>query len=310
MGPLKGRRCIYTSDEDVGAAATLATRLCFLGNTLGLAGVMAVVSALEPAAFVGSQAFWLATLSASWSYLVLFRTPQRLQELAAAHVERIAVLLPEGVKASTGSGDAQQELKDNAAFAGVAARLLDAIPEVHIEVTCASVVRHLHLVKAMSTGNVRLAKMDPRPRFFDLCERPSWDGGPERSIRRGPLHIALDSGHATDRLLLDALLRSHKVLADEEVELRSGLCSTLTLPESADHGNLQLTAMTRGSEFAPILAVQRYTRATLLRGCLILAAGCGLAWRWQSEEDDAQDDAPTSWTHYSGVHPEVASRIA
>lgn len=273
--------CIYESSVDIEHAVTSSYRMCAAGHALGLGGAAAAGLSLLP---LGPPlAALLAAAAAAAAYSGMVGAPQALRWLAAPHVERILVVLPAEHAAAAaapqgredGHGERKTKAEDEAAD-----RLLAAVPELWLEVASASAL-HALLLAAPAAPRSRLlpgARLDARPRLRDLCVRPSWDGGPARSSRRGPLHVAPEAARSADRALLEALLRSDKVVAHEEAWPREDVAAVLRRLEAAEPEELLVTAPSNqaGGMDAPHKNVERYGRQSLLRGGALLAAGLGL----------------------------------
>lgn len=166
--------------------------------------------------------------------------------------------------------------------------LLDKLPEVELELVVPGLVRHLVLQEPLAARKVTKAAgfvADERPPFRELCARPAWEGGRQRSIRRGPLHIDVAEGVSSDPALLAALLQSRKVLVAESLRPLDLAGLATNPPEVVD---LSAWALPRdvfdpamvGPTETPQQGVERLGRRAMLTGVgLVALAGASFAWQ-------------------------------
>ncbi|CAE8582861.1 unnamed protein product [Polarella glacialis] len=279
--------CIYQSSVNFEKLVDASSQKCLFGCALGVAGFANAVAALLPVAPTPVVALLVAGM-VSYPGISMWMTPVWLRKLAAPQVEEIWILGPEGMKAGNLSGTPPVKAPPGGAEADAQLKascsLLTTIPEMELEIVSVSLSRRVVLQEPEKLHTFLRAAgcvADSRARFCDLCALPSWDGGSARIVRRGPLHVDPAEGaeDAADWALLEALLRSRKVLAEESVRRRAEVASSLRLPETSDLAGHRLgaldvqTATTAGQAERPAQAIASFGIRALLGGSLLFAAG-------------------------------------
>ncbi|CAJ1360204.1 unnamed protein product [Effrenium voratum] len=152
-----------------------------------VAGAVLSIGALCGGAFTAGLGLSAAAAGVVAPCAVLWWLPFRMREISSRFVEELHIHVP------SGDEEAAMPPAEGPAVAPKAAvlasgQLLDAIPELELEILHPGLTRHLLLeepVKAKPLLRAAGAR-DPRPRFAELCRLPKGDDNVDR---RGLLHI-------------------------------------------------------------------------------------------------------------------------
>jgi len=201
---LKSKLDLYECSTDLNAAAEAAFKKCQMAAGMGTLGFAGVIVAASNNASLPMLA-GLGCIAVANTYIIL-ETPRRaMRGVAMKQVERLT-LLP-----NTDAKDVDSRAE------GSAAERLAATEKLELEIQSPNLIRRIRLdpppAAWQGTRYSGLA-VDSRRTFQDACRR---------------LHVDPE-GACSDKDLLDALLSSGNVVAEEPIEIRSDIEGHLRLP--------------------------------------------------------------------------------
>ncbi|CAK0817334.1 unnamed protein product [Prorocentrum cordatum] len=267
LGPRSSAASAGSPAEEAPQSSPAAARqpVCLYAARAGMAEATAEArKRCQMAAALGAMGFTGVLISAAQTVLTV--STRTLWTLAARHVERVSLLQPAaGQGAAPTPVDAEIE-----SFAQA--------KEVHLRIESTNVVRELRLEEPNSPWEgARFQGLveETRVPFRELCDRGAL------------LYIDPESGDCCGhRQLLDALLTSEKVVADELMELRMDADEELRPPakymsivvpsfKDLRPGELRSSSigMALGGADTPAQASARLAQRSVMGGSLLLMTG-------------------------------------
>jgi len=251
--------CLYENDDDLVAKFREVTQRCRLGAILSSTGFACVAAGLGSQATPVALAVLLAG-AASHGYALLVRTKQTMRQLAKWHVDRVLILPPDDPgKSAEGKSDAKAA---KLAAHGSAEQRLEAEPELRLEIRTANLVRRITLTQGARFSSA-LVEEDKRVAFAELCQKSR------------PFFIDPQGGQCPDRALLAALVKSPKVVSEEQTELREDAEPEFHLPPgqpASVHEDLKAPSPVPVEE-APIKSLNFVGLRALVGGVVLCAGG-------------------------------------
>eukprot|EP00929_Paragymnodinium_shiwhaense_P038412 TRINITY_DN2028_c3_g1_i2.p1 TRINITY_DN2028_c3_g1~~TRINITY_DN2028_c3_g1_i2.p1 ORF type:complete len:362 (-),score=80.44 TRINITY_DN2028_c3_g1_i2:403-1488(-) len=199
---------VFESSVDILEVMAEARSRAVLGAGLAATGFGAVL--ITASTFLAPPALAVLALGGAANCYALAVIVQRvLLRTAVRHVERITIL-PTLDHSGSPPPEEEDDNSINSLLSSAATfeqRLL-ATPELRLEIRQAGAVRYLSLVDRLEDAD------DDRAAFGDICTRSRL------------IDIDADAGACADRSLLDAVMMTAKVAAEERVESRRDDIST------------------------------------------------------------------------------------
>lgn len=275
--------CVYVSSDDMAGASAEARRKCQFAAALGAMGFTGVLISAAQTAPLPMLAIFVAGAAAN-TYMIMTVSSRMLWTLAARNVEKLSILQP-----AAGTEDASSPM-DADAFASA--------KEVHLRIESTNVVRQLRLEEpAAAWEGARFAGLvaETRVPFRELC------------LPGSVLHIVPDGGDCGEhRKLLDALLASEKVVADELVEVREDVAEDLrplakymhmAIPriENMRPGEVSSSlGAALGGEDSPAQASARLAQRSTMGGAMLLVTGLLFIGKEANDFGKRKEDAAKS----------------
>eukprot|EP00933_Yihiella_yeosuensis_P051675 TRINITY_DN49657_c0_g1_i1.p1 TRINITY_DN49657_c0_g1~~TRINITY_DN49657_c0_g1_i1.p1 ORF type:complete len:360 (+),score=80.36 TRINITY_DN49657_c0_g1_i1:63-1142(+) len=209
---IKEKLCVYESSVDLCGIAEATFKKCQMAAGMGTFGYLGVLVSASGTASMPALAL-LGCGAVANTYIILEVPKRAMRSVALKHVERITLFPAEGDQAAQEAGE---ESADSQASA---VERLAATPSLTMEVQSPNLIRRLRLEEPPSAWQgARYSGLaaDNRPSFADACKQL--------------LHVDVEKGSTSEPELLDALINSGKVIAEETVEIRSDAGSQFAFP--------------------------------------------------------------------------------
>mmetsp|Transcript_107582 Transcript_107582/g.302903 ORF Transcript_107582/g.302903 Transcript_107582/m.302903 type:complete len:363 (-) Transcript_107582:95-1183(-) len=246
---------LYEAFADMSEIVARARFRCQLGAALATAGFAALLSSisatLSPVALVS-----LLSCAAANSYALAVVSQRVIRNVAMRHVERLAVLPTPQVAEARSPADEEPQAAVASLLSGAATveERLSATAELRLALRTASAERWLVLADPEDS--------DGLASFGDICSRARL------------IHIDVGHGKCTDQALLDALVTTRKVVAEERVEaLRDDIPAGPMLSEVTIAALAQVEGAAESAREPPADAVERLGKRARTGGVSVFFAG-------------------------------------
>jgi len=276
--------CVYESPVDLCSLARRARTNSFIGAGLGVCGFMGVL-----ASSTGNMQLVVCAGAAFFIYKHAVMLPRSIPETALRHVERIVVLPnADGTDANNSSDETSVDDQPKATMPNADGTdvnsssgetsmddQLKATPELLLQITTTNLRLHVRLTEAADTWDGSrysgLVK-DTRTTFVSMVQESQALHVEEVSSLGEP-----SSPTSEDPALLQALVASTKVIAEQRVDCRAEVDDVFKLPSNGQKLATELltTKKPKSSRrrMAPAIEIRQLGISSLFSGCVFLMAG-------------------------------------
>lgn len=265
--------CIYESPVDLCSLARRARTNSFFGAGLGVCGFMGVL-----ASSTGNMQLVVCAGAAFFIYKHAVMLPRSIPETALRHVERIVVMPnADGTDVNNASGESSMDDQ------------LKATPELLLQITTTNLRLHVRLTEAADTWDgARYSGLvkDTRSTFVSMVQESQALHVEEVSSLDKP-----DSPTSEDPALLQALITSTKVIAEQQVECRSEVDDVFKLPSNGQKLATDLLTAKKSKSGrrrpAPAIEIRQLGISSLFSGCVFLMAGAIFIAKSAAQDDSS-----------------------
>jgi len=254
--------CVYESPGDLCSLARRARTNSFMGAGMGVCGFMGILAG-SSAETLGTMQLLVCAGAAFFVYKHAVMLPRSIPVTSLRHVERI-VVLPTADGTHVNNASDETSMDDQ----------LKATPELQLQIITANLSLQMRLTEAADTlDGARYAGLvnDTRSTFASMLQENHALHLEEVSSRGKP-----GSPTSDHPALLQALVASTKVIAEQKVDCRTDVDDVFKLPSNGQ--KLATELLTNKSKsgprrMAPATEIKQLGISSLFSGCVFLTAG-------------------------------------